>query len=119
MFSGHRNCTVDESELQQILSQYPGCVFVHGGAAGFDAQVNDFANKNLIPLRKYLPDYRRFGKSAPLKRNDEMLDACDILVAAYDGRKSGGTFYTVNKAKNCGKKIILLHPHKSTLSQPP
>ncbi|GEM_PF-2799099 len=54
------------------------------------------------------PDYARLGRSAPLRRNDDMLSLCDLVVACYDGRQSGGTFYTVNKARALGKQVILI-----------
>ena len=40
-------------------------------------------------------------------RDRFMVDNCDVLVC-FLRKQSGGTFYTVNYAKKCGKKIIEL-----------
>lgn len=38
-------------------------------------------------------------------RNRFLVENCDVLIS-YLRKESGGTFYTVNYAKACGKKII-------------
>lgn len=50
-----------------------------------------------------------YNKECMLKRNRALVELCDVLIAVYDGKK-GGTQYTVNCAKKCGKKIILIPP---------
>lgn len=42
-----------------------------------------------------------------LNRDRYLVDNCDVLVS-FLRRKKGGTFYTVNYANECGKKIIPL-----------
>jgi hypothetical protein len=109
-FSGHRDKLAKESDLESILKDYPDSVWVHGGAIGFDTQVETFARKHNIKTIVIRPNYEKFGKRAPLIRNDEILELGEILVALYDGRKSGGTFYTITKAKKLGKKVLLIKP---------
>ncbi len=91
-----------------IKELYQDAVWLHGGAVGFDRQVKNYASKNNIPQEEYLPDYSKYKKAAPLRRNDEMIEACDLIVVCYDGRKSGGTYYTINKAMKKNKKIIYI-----------
>lgn len=43
-----------------------------------------------------------------LKRNDYMITHSSGLIAFFDGRNQGGTFYTCRKAKDKGKYIINL-----------
>lgn len=44
-----------------------------------------------------------------LKRNDFMLSKACGLIAYFDGKPKGGTFYTCRKAKLCGMDIINLY----------
>ena len=44
------------------------------------------------------------------RRNSYMIDKCDILLAAWDGRP-GGTCNTVGLAKNSNKRIIVIDPY--------
>lgn len=43
------------------------------------------------------------------KRNEYMVDKCDLLLAIWDGSK-GGTGNCVNYAKKKGKKIHIINP---------
>ena len=46
---------------------------VSGGARGIDSDARAYAKAHDIPLKEFLPDYERFGRSAPLKRNLEII----------------------------------------------
>lgn len=43
-----------------------------------------------------------------IKRNDMMIENSDLLIAIYDGRQSGGTYYTINKAKENNLEVVIL-----------
>ena len=45
------------------------------------------------------------------KRNEYMVEKSEIVIAVWDGSTSG-TGYTVNFAKEKGKKIYVLNPEK-------
>lgn len=49
----------------------------------------------------------RYTKDCMLKRDRAMVDFCDVLLAVYNG-KEGGTKYTIDYAKNKGRKTIIL-----------
>lgn len=51
---------------------------------------------------------KKYEKDCMLKRNRYMVSNSDCLIAAWDGRKVGGTYYTLNYAKKLNKQIILL-----------
>ena len=44
-----------------------------------------------------------------LQRNDYMVQRSSRLIALYDGKFKGGTFYTYRKAKSLGLKIINIY----------
>lgn len=75
---------------------------VSGGAKGIDSDARNFAQKNKIPLKEFLPDYKKFGRAAPLKRNLQIIEYADIVIAFWDG-KSHGTKYVI---ENCRKLNI-------------
>lgn len=102
MFTGHRDKLCDKCLFEKLPHD---ALWIHGGAVGFDTQVQEYALDNNISTVVLRPNYTKYGNKAPLVRNDEMLEVCDEVVAFYDGRKSGGTFYVVQKAKKLGKKI--------------
>ena len=52
---------------------------------------------------------REYAQDCMAKRNRYMVDQCDLLLAAYDGRP-GGTMHTVNYARSQGKEIRLIPP---------
>lgn len=108
VFTGHRNGIANINDLESIKNDYVDATWVHGGAVGFDSQVHKYAKENKIPVIVFFPNYKTYGKQAPLIRNDEMLNVANLLVALYDGRKYGGTFYTIRKAMNLGIEIVYL-----------
>lgn len=104
-FTGHRDSLAPAGFLERIAAEYPGATWRHGGAVGFDSQVSKFAAQNGIIQQTILPDYNRFGDAAPLIRNRDILHGAKLLVALYDGRKSGGTLYTIQEARRQGISI--------------
>lgn len=114
-FTGHRDKLCNNDSLFRIEERYPGATWVHGGAFGFDSQVNDVAlalgkvlGDTLIVIR---PDYKRYAsKVAPLVRNTTIVDMSDLMVACFDGRRKGGTHHCVGYAKYSKKPIEYVTP---------
>lgn len=55
------------------------------------------------------------------KRNEYMVNKCDLLLAVWDGNEQGGTYNCVQYAKKQGKDIKIINPHELTCQycQPP
>ena len=85
---------------------------VSGGAKGVDTEAKKFALKNNLRYKEILPDYEKYGRVAPLKRNDEIIDYADLIVAIWDS-KSNGTKYTIDKCKKLGKSLIVFYVYFS------
>ena len=47
-----------------------------------------------------------FYKGCDSVRDQYMVDHCDVLLAVWDGIKSGGVWSTIRKAQKAGKQII-------------
>ena len=82
-------------------------LIISGGAAGIDTIAEEYADRMRISKIILRPDYKTFGRSAPLKRNEEMVDMCDRVLVFWDG-VSKGTKYTINFAKKVGKPIEII-----------
>lgn len=79
---------------------------VSGGAAGIDTCAREYAQNNGIPIIEFLPDYARYGKRAPLVRNDELIQYSDCVLAFWDGR-SRGTLYVIERCRMHGVPVTL------------
>ena len=77
---------------------------VSGGATGIDTCAREFALKNDYPIKEFLPDYKKYGRSAPSRRNDLIIDYSDLVLAFWDG-KSAGTKYVIERCQKIGKPI--------------
>ncbi len=77
---------------------------ISGGAKGVDLCAKLYAEQNNIPLLEYLPEYDKYRKGAPLRRNDKIIEASDVVLAFWDG-KSKGTKYVIDKCRKIGKEI--------------
>lgn len=100
---GSRNLLV--SDLEKYVPE-EATIIVSGGAKGIDSCAREFACKNGLTMVEFFPDYNKYGRKAPLIRNDKIIDYSDVVIAFWDG-KSRGTKYVIDKCKKANKKILL------------
>lgn len=86
---------------------------ITGGAKGIDTHAEQYAHARGIPVRIFRPAYEVLGKWATLARNDQIVNAADIVVAIWDGT-SRGTQYTIKRAMKLNKpvKVYVVKPSK-------
>lgn len=84
-------------------------VVVSGGARGVDSWGAAFAEERGIEVEVFKPDWKKYGKSAGYKRNKEIVDAADDVVAFWDGQ-SKGTLHTIQIAHKAGKPYCIFGP---------
>ena len=82
---------------------------VSGGARGIDTCVRKYANEHGFKLTEFLPEDNLYGRAAPLKRNDTIIEYADTVLAFWDG-ESRGTAYVIRKCKETGKPCRVLKP---------
>ena len=77
---------------------------ISGGARGVDTSAREYAMEHGLKLTEYLPEYDKYGRSAPLKRNITIIENADLVLAFWDGN-SRGTKFVID---NCKKRNIPL-----------
>lgn len=82
-------------------------LIISGGADGVDSLAEDYADKHRISKLILRPQYKLYGKAAPLKRNEVMVDISDQILIIWDG-SSRGTQYTQKYAEEKGKDVKLI-----------
>lgn len=100
---GSRDLSVDiEKYIPENTTE-----IVSGGARGIDTLAERWADQHNIPKLILKPDYDKYGRSAPIRRNEIIVSAADLVVAVWDG-KSRGTKSTIDYAKKCGIPVQVL-----------
>jgi len=98
---------LDIMDLEKFL---PKEIFeiVSGGAKGIDLCARNYALMHNIKLTEFLPKHEKFDRSAPLKRNIEIIEYGDLVLAFWDS-KSRGTEFVIDSCKkqNIPIKVFL------------
>lgn len=99
----------DWSLLEAALSILPpGSQVVHGGARGADRMAGSVAHR-LGHFVAWMPaDWERYGRSAGMRRNEQMLECVrpELVIAFWDG-SSLGTKNTINRARRAGIRVAV------------
>ncbi len=104
---GSRSLRVDHLEdyLPENVTE-----IVSGGARGVDTCAREYALAHGLKLTEFLPEYEKYGRSAPLRRNITIIEYADLVIAFWDG-SSRGTKYVID---NCKKRNVPVVVHRST-----
>ena len=82
-------------------------MIITGGAKGIDALAATYAKRHYIDLVEILPDYKKHKRGAPIRRNDQIIELADMVLAFWDG-KSKGTQYVINLCKKRNKECTII-----------
>ena len=80
---------------------------ISGGADGIDCLAEQYADSHRLSKYIVRPRYDLYGRAAALKRNEQMVDMADAVLAIWDGY-SKGTHHTLKYAKKMNKPISLV-----------
>lgn len=103
---GSRGLKVEK--LERFLPEETAEI-ISGGAKGIDTCAREYALANGLKLTEFLPDYSRYGRAAPLKRNITIIENADLVLAFWDGI-SHGTKYVIEQCKkrSIAVKVIII-----------
>jgi hypothetical protein len=100
-FSKHVATFLAEANL--ILNQIE---IVSGGANGADALAERWAKEHNIKCIVFPADWAKYGNSAGPRRNQQIVDYCD-RVLAFPSRAGRGTQDTIDRAHRANKPLTL------------
>lgn len=95
---GSRNVIADG--IEKYVSE--GDEIVSGGAVGADRCAAEYAKKNGLKFTEFLPEYALYGRAAPIKRNEEIVDYADKVIVFWNG-SSKGSLSVIKYAEKTGK----------------
>lgn len=104
LIAGSRN--IEAFDLSPYIPKETTLI-ISGGAKGIDKIAEEYADKHKISKLILLPQYNLYGKSAPIKRNEMMVDIADTVIVVWNG-KSRGTKSTLQYSKKKNKNVILI-----------
>ena len=102
---GSRHFSEPERVAEYIRSLPSRASIITGSASGVDAAATKAARDRGIPIQVIPASFEEVADaSKSAARNQRLVDACDVLVAFWDGA-SKGTRTTVERALDSGKEV--------------
>lgn len=87
--------------LDKVHAKHADMVLLHGGSPrGAERIAARWADNRKVAQIAFKPDWARYAKAAPFKRNDEMLNVLPVGLIAFPG--SGISANLADKAKKLG-----------------
>jgi hypothetical protein len=83
---------------------------VSGGGGKVDLAAEKTARRAGMGTDIYLADWKTYGKAAGVLRNGHIAEACDCMVAFWDG-KSRGTADAILNTLRLGKPVRVVEPN--------
>jgi len=97
-----------KSWIQFFLNDTDNLIIISGGAKGADGLGKQFAAEFGLEYIEFPANWNKHGKAAGFIRNQQIVDACDMVLAFWDG-KSQGTADTIEKAKRAKKPTFIVY----------
>ena len=104
LIAGSRS--IEQFDLSSYVSTEVDMI-ITGGATGIDTLAERYADQHRISKLVLRPQYALYGRAAPIKRNQEMVDMADAVLIIWDGR-SKGTKATEQYARKMHKQVIVV-----------
>ena len=100
-----------EKYLDECFSRRKPTAILCGEARGADQIGKRYAKSHGIEVKSYPADWKKYGRSAGMLRNKEMLKNADALVAFWDNISPGTkNMIVISKEKGIPVRIIpLIH----------
>jgi phage gp37-like protein len=107
IIAGSRTVTDAEIVNKAIKqSRFKITEVVSGCAKGVDTLGEWWASQNRKLIKRFPANWREYGRGAGYRRNAEMADYADALIAVWDG-KSRGTKHMIDIARRGGLKVFV------------
>lgn len=108
---GSRHFAAPNRVTEYVKSLPKGTSIITGSASGVDAAVTKAAREAGMPVQVMAASFDELADAAKAAaRNQRLVEACDALVAFWDGT-SKGTRATVERALDAGKEVHVFVAH--------
>ncbi len=97
-----------KSKLDNLLVDRDLVEIVSGTARGADKLGEFYAKRTQLAVALFPANWDLYGKSAGYRRNEEMAEYADALVAFWDG-KSRGTKHMIDLANKSGIQVRVVN----------
>jgi predicted Rossmann fold nucleotide-binding protein DprA/Smf involved in DNA uptake len=102
---GSRHFSEPDRVSDYVKALPRGASILTGSASGVDAAATKAARAKGIPVQVIPASFDELADAAKsAARNQRLIDACDVVVAFWDGT-SRGTRATVERALDSGKEV--------------
>lgn len=98
----------DYDRLKAVLDGLKPTTIVSGGANGADKLGERYADENGLNKIIHLPNWDKYGNSAGFRRNTDIINDSDMVIACWDG-VSRGTRDSMGKAHKLKKDLYILY----------
>jgi hypothetical protein len=135
LICGSRKVKITEDDISSVFNQlslHIGAVgiirgvpadmivesIISGNAYGPDKVAIKWANRpqHMVGISIHWPLWKKYGKSAGIIRDKEMVEECDMCIGFWDG-VSKGTKFTLDYAKKKGRKTYVVDCTKYGVSK--
>lgn len=94
--------------IDKFREDYDVIEIISGGAQGADKLGEEYGISHNIKTTIFPANWGKYGRGAGFRRNYDIIKACDIVIAFWDG-KSAGTQHSIKIAREQGKTVIIVH----------
>lgn len=106
IIAGSRGLGLSHVQVAMCLCGWVPSEVVSGGARGVDYAGEIWAKANGIPVKVFPADWDKYGRGAGYRRNTQMAEYAEALVAVWDS-ESRGTHHMITVAKNAGLRVYV------------
>lgn len=92
-----------EENIKHFKNRF-NIIIVSGGCKGADMLGERFAEENGYEIKLFPAEWKKYGKSAGPRRNQQMAEIADLVICFWDG-KSRGTKSMIEFTKKANKCI--------------
>lgn len=103
---GSRTFT-DYNLLKKELYEYPPFILVSGGAKGAETLAEQYADEKGYEKVILKPDWKKYGRGAGLKRNEEIINLADEVVSFWN-KMSEWTGHRLELARKKGIPVTII-----------
>lgn len=110
IIAGSRNAVLPMNDLIAIIDKagFPITEVVSGHSGNIDLLGEQLARAIKVPITVFQAAWQTYGSSAGPRRNRQMADYAEALIAIWDGKSRG----TLNMIKEATKKELSVYVYQ-------